>query len=150
MYGQWLRGTFASSTKYLRQSRRPNIAALAITGRTLQHQISFFLRRNISRCLCDHCMLLVLPLLFPSLAKVSLCRKEIEDSRGVLQEQLVYTTFLHHTGNHYQKQYFSISRLPLAAAAVNRLSSHSQCFTSLAHLRNSSLFVAATSSQNQA
>ena len=32
----------------------------------------------------DPFLLLVVPLLLPSLAKVSLCRKEIEDSRGVL------------------------------------------------------------------
>ena len=83
MYRQSLRGTFASSTKYLRQSRRPYLAALS-TQSSFTHQISFFLQRNISRCPCDHRMLPVLPLLFPSLAKVSLCRKEIEDSRGVL------------------------------------------------------------------
>ena len=94
---------------------------------------------------CDHRMLPVVPLLFPSLAKVSLCRKEIEDSRGVLLEQLFTRHLLHHTGNSLEKQYFSISRLPIAAATVIVLSSHSHCFTSLAHLRNSSLFVAATS-----
>ena len=86
-----LRGTFASSTKYLRQSSRPYLQRLP-SRRALPHQISFFLRRNISRCPRDHRMLLVLPFLFPYLAKVSLCRKEIEDSRGVLQEQLCYTT----------------------------------------------------------
>ena len=48
------RGTFASSpNKYLRQSSRPYLAALH-RHHSLPHQISFFLRRNISRCLCDH------------------------------------------------------------------------------------------------
>ena len=85
---QWLRGAFASSTKYLRQSRWPYIAAIA-TQSIFNTSVSFFLQRNISRCLCDHfaCCLYV-PLLFPSLAKVSLCRKEIEDSRGVLLSSL--------------------------------------------------------------
>ena len=145
---QLSRGTFASSTKYLRQSSWPYFAACT-RSRALLHQISFFLRRNISRCLSDHRMLLVLPLLFPSFAKVSLCRKEIEDSRGVLQEQLVHDSFSSH-GQPLEKQYFSISRLPLSAAAAIVIAFHSQCFTSLAHLSNSSLFVAATPEQNQA
>ena len=87
-----LRGTFASSTKYLMQSSWPYIAADMHTV-DFTHQISFFLQRNISRCLSDHRMLLVLPLLFPSLAKVSLCRKEIEDSRGVLHSSLFTRLF---------------------------------------------------------
>ena len=62
---------------------------------SLAHQVSFFLQRNISRCLSDHRMLLVLPL-FPYLAKVSLCRKETEDSRGFLLQQRVYTYFFYH------------------------------------------------------
>ena len=94
-----LRGAFASSTKYLRQSSWPYLAAV-VTQLSFTHQISFFLRRNISRCLSDHCLLPVVPHLLPYLAKVSLCRKEIEDSRGVLLQQLAYTTLLHHTGNH--------------------------------------------------
>ena len=120
MYRQSVRGAFASSTKYLRQSSWPYIAALS-RSHSLPHQISFFLRRNISRCPCDHRMLLVLPLLFPSLAKVSLCRKEIEDSRGVLHQQHVYTTLSSSHGQSLEKQYFNISRLPLIAACSNRL-----------------------------
>ena len=67
-------------------------------SRSLAHQVSFFLQRNISRCLSDHRMLLVLPLLFPYLTKVSLCRKETEDSRGFLLQQRVHTYFFYHTG----------------------------------------------------
>ena len=52
--------------------------------RASQNPISFFLRRDISRSPRDQHLLLVLPLPLPSFAKVSLCRKEIEDSRGVL------------------------------------------------------------------
>ena len=120
MYCQLLRGAFASSTKYLRQSSWPYLAAFA-TQSTLPHQISFFLQRNISRCPRDHSMLLVLPLLFPYLAKVSLCRKEIEDSRGVLHSAACkHDSFSSH-GQPLEKQYFSISRLPLTAATINRL-----------------------------
>ena len=81
---QSLRGTFASSTKYLRQSSRPYLAACTRSTLYPIRYLSFF-NEDISRCLSDHRMLLVLPHLLPSLAKVSLCRKEIEDSRGVLQ-----------------------------------------------------------------
>ena len=63
MYRQSFRGTFASSTKYLRQSSWPYVAAFP-RSRASNHQISFFLRRNISRCPRDHRMLLALPLLF--------------------------------------------------------------------------------------
>ena len=118
-------------------------------SRASNHPISFFLRRNISRCLSDHTLLLVVPLLFPYLAKVPLCRQEIEDSRGVLLQQLVHTPLLSSHGQPLEKQYLSISRLPLTAATVIVHSSHSQCFTSLAHLSNSSLFVPATSSKTR-
>ena len=48
-----VRGIFASSTKYLRQSSWPYIAAY-LTQLTFTHRISFFLQQDISRCPRDH------------------------------------------------------------------------------------------------
>ena len=140
---QSLRGTFASSTKYLRQSSWPNFAAIATQSIFTSSDI-FLSSTKYFKMSMRPILLLVLPLLCPSLAKVSLCRKEIEHSRGVLHEQLVHTTSFSSHGQPFEKQYFNISRLPLSAAVLIVSSSHSQCFTSLAHLRNSSLFVPAT------
>ena len=144
MFRQSLRGAFASSTKYLRQSSRPNLQRCTRSS-SLPHQVSFFLQRNISRCLCDHRMLPVCAASFSvsregsTLSKrnrrqsrcppAAACLHDISSSHG----QLIREAVLQHL-----EITFSCCRLIV-------FSSHSQCFTSLAHLRNSSLFVAATS-----
>ena len=100
MYRQSLRGTFASSTKYLRQSSRPYACSVshAVDLQIIRYLSFFdeiFQDVQVTTACCLYCRFF-----FPSLAKVSLCRKETEDSRGVLLQQLAYTTLFHHTGNH--------------------------------------------------
>ena len=148
MYRQSLRGALASSIKYLRQSSWPNFAA-AVTQPYFTHQISFVLQRNISRCLCDHFLLLYCRFFFRLSRRFHFVEKKSKTVEVSFNSSCLHASFSSY-GQSLEKQYFSISRLPLCAAAVIVHSSHSQCFTSLAHLRNSSLFVPATSAQNQA
>ena len=89
-----VRGIFASSTKYLRQSSWPYYCSVLHAVTFTIRYLSFFnkifqdVHSDHSAC-CLSCRIL-----FPSFAKVSLCRKEIEDSRGVLyKQQLVHDLF---------------------------------------------------------
>ena len=120
MYPQSLRGTFASSTKYLMQSSWPYFAA-DITQSTLPHQISFFLRRDISRCLSDHRMTACIAASFSvSREGFTLSKRNRTQSRCPAIAACLHDSSSSH-GQPLEKQYFSISRLPLSAAAVNRL-----------------------------
>ena len=144
MSSQSLRGAFASSTKYLRQSRWPYPAAFH-TQSTLYHISIFLSSTKYFKMSCDHSLLPVCAASFSvSREGFTLSKRNRRQSRCPPSAASLHDLSSSH-GQSLEKQYFNISRLPIAAATVIVLSSHSHCFTSLAHLRNSSLFVAATS-----
>ena len=112
-----VRGTFASSTKYLRQSSWPYIAAY-YTQSTFTHQISFFLQQDISRCLSDHFACCLYCRFFFRLSR----RFHFAEKKSKTVEVSSSSSLLHDSssshGQPLEKQYFNISRLPLTAATV--------------------------------
>ena len=149
MTSQLSRGAFASSTKYLRQSKLAIPCSICRTGdlssiRYLSFFNEIFQDLHVTTACCLSCRF-----------HFRLSRRfHFVEKKSKTVEVSFTAACLHDSSSSYgqslEKQYFSISRLPLRAAALIVSSSHSQCFTSLAHLRNSSLFVRATCPQNQA
>ena len=113
----------------------------SVTQRIVALSDIFLSSTNISRCACDHMLLPLMLLVFLRISRrFHFVKRNRRQSRCPPQAARRHDSCPSH-GQPFEKQYFIISRLPIAAATLIVLSSHSQCFTSLAHLRNSSLFV---------
>ena len=88
-------------------------------SRALPHQISFFLRRNISRCLSDHYPAACSATSFSvSREGFTLSKRNRRQSRCP-PEQLVYTTFSSH-GQPLEKQYFQHLEITFKCCLINR------------------------------
>ena len=97
---QSLRGTFASSTKYLRQSSRPYLAALSTQStlyliRYLSFFDEIFQDVQVTTACCLHCRFF-----FRLSRRFHFVEKKSKTVEVSSMQQLVHTTLFHHTGNH--------------------------------------------------
>ena len=149
MYRQSSRGTFASSTKYLRQSRRPYIAAFPTQAIFTSSDIflssnEIFQDVHVTTACCLYCRF------FFRLSRRFHFVEKKSNTVEVSSYSSLFTRLFFITRAIIREAVLQHLEITFTAALLIVHSSHSQCFTSLAHLRNSSLFVAATCLQNQA